>query len=144
MKHGGDRTALAREALCEPEEILDFSVNLNPLGAPGCVAEAYYRAFDKLNEYPSPYAEKLSARLAQKLGMKTERILFGNGSNQLLALIPFALRPKRALIAVPSYLEYRTVCERAGVYGYLLHAAFLLDCFSNTVCMRIVLVEKSV
>ena len=74
MKHGGDRTALAREALCEPEEILDFSVNLNPLGAPGCVAEAYYRAFDKLNEYPSPYAEKLSARLAQKLGMKTERI----------------------------------------------------------------------
>ena len=34
--------------------------------------------------------------------------------------------------------------ERAGVYGYLLHAAFLLDCFSNTVCMRIVLVEKSV
>ena len=102
MKHGGDRTALAREALCEPEEILDFSVNLNPLGAPGCVAEAYYRAFDKLNEYPSPYAEKLSARLAQKLGMKTEWILFGNGSNQLLALIPFALRPQRALIAVPS------------------------------------------
>ena len=36
------------------------------------------------------------------------------------------------------------VRERAGVYGYLLHAAFLLDCFSNTVCIRIVLVEKSV
>lgn len=129
MKHGGDRTALAREALCEPEEILDFSVNLNPLGAPGCVAEAYYRAFDKLNEYPSPYAEKLSARLAQKLGMKTERILFGNGSNQLLALIPFALRPKRALIAVPSYLEYRTVCERAGVpvETFRLNENFELD-----------------
>ena len=115
MRHGGDRIRLAAQAGCAPEEILDFSVNLNPCGVPDCVAEVWYRVFDRLAEYPSPYSERLCGIAAEILGVADDRVLFGNGSNQLLSLIPFALRPRRALIVVPSYLEYRTVCERAGV-----------------------------
>ena len=34
MEHGGNLTNLAARAGCRPEELLDFSVNLNPLGPP--------------------------------------------------------------------------------------------------------------
>ncbi len=115
MRHGGDRIQLAELAHCAPEEILDFSVNLNPLGAPEYVAGAYYRAFDRLAEYPSPYADRLCETVSQVLGVERDEILFGDGSNQLLSLVPFAWKPLRALIVVPAYLEYRTACERAEV-----------------------------
>ncbi len=69
MRHGGDRIRLAARANCAPEEILDFSVNLNPCGAPEYVAEACCRALDRLAEYPSPYSERLCGIAAETFGV---------------------------------------------------------------------------
>ncbi len=129
MRHGGNRIQLARLAGCAPEEILDFSVNLNPLGIPDGVEDAYCRAVERLSEYPEPYSESLCRIAAERLGVKPEHLLFGNGSNQLLSLVPRALKSRRARIVVPGYLEYRKVCERAGlpVSPFFLDADFRLD-----------------
>ena len=80
MRHGGDRIRLAARANCAPEEILDFSVNLNPCGAPEYVAEVCCRALDRLAEYPSPYSERLCGIAAETFGVAGDRVLFGNGS----------------------------------------------------------------
>ena len=52
MRHGGNRIQLACLAGCAPEEILDFSVNLNPLGIPDgvmplCVVPVGFPAGDE-------------------------------------------------------------------------------------------------
>ena len=76
MRHGGNRIQLARLAGCAPEEILDFSVNLNPLGIPEGVEDAYCRAVERLSEYPEPYSESLCRIAAERLGVKPEHLLF--------------------------------------------------------------------
>ena len=43
--HGGNLEKLAAEAHCAPDEILDFSVNLNPCGQPEGLFQVWFRAF---------------------------------------------------------------------------------------------------
>lgn len=115
MRHGGNRNELAEMAGCSPEEILDFSVNLNPFGPPEGVFNAYFRAFDTSEYYPEPYCERLCRLAAEKLGIRPGNILFGNGSNQLLYLLPRLFEAKRAVVIAPGYLEYRAACETCGL-----------------------------
>ncbi len=105
---------MAEEAGCPPDEILDFSVNLNPLGMPDGLFAAYSRAFDELAPYPEPYAETLSRLAAKHWQCAPSEIIFGNGSSELLNLIPQACRAPRAVLISPCYLEYEAACHRAG------------------------------
>ena len=88
IKHGGNLTELAREAGCSPEELLDFSVNLNPCGPPPGANGDYLRSFDLLGAYPEPHAESLHRFLAEATGIPEECIQSGNGSNELLCTCP--------------------------------------------------------
>ena len=63
IRHGGDRAFLAQLAHCDPEELLDFSVNLHPSGMPDGLPAVLQRALNKVGPYPEPHAESLS-RLA--------------------------------------------------------------------------------
>ena len=129
MRHGGNRSELAETAGCSPEEILDFSVNLNPFGPPEGLFSAYFHAFDSSEYYPEPYGERLCRLAAEKLGVGPENILFGNGSNQLLYLLPRLFSAKRALVIAPGYLEYRSACETCGleVVSFALREDMILD-----------------
>ena len=115
IKHGGNLAALAREAGCLPEELLDFSVNLNPCGPPPGANGDFLRSFDLLNAYPEPHAESLHRFLAEVTGVPEECIQSGNGSNELLMYLPALSGAKRALIVTPGYLEYEPACRRAGL-----------------------------
>ena len=115
IRHGGNRRALAAAAGCAPEELLDFSVNLNPCGAPPGAFECYFRAFDRIGEYPEPEAGTAVAALAERFRRPEAEIVVGNGSNQLLTLLPEALAPRRAIIVIPGYQEYEASCRRARV-----------------------------
>ena len=115
IEHGGNLAKLAELAGCEPGEILDFSVNLNPLGPPPGVFEPCFRSFDRLGEYPEPYAESLVAMLAERWRLPAARIVAGNGSNLLLNLLPPLTGAKRALIVTPGYLGYAEACRNGGL-----------------------------
>lgn len=114
-EHGGNRTKLAREAGCLPEELLDFSVNLNPCGPPPGANGNFLRSFDLLGAYPEPHAESLHRFLAEATGIPEECLQAGNGSNELLMYLPALTGAKRALIVTPGYLEYEPACRRAGL-----------------------------
>ena len=116
MEHGGNLTRLAARAGCRPEELLDFSVNLNPLGPPPGAFGCYFRSFDELGAYPEPYAESVAALLAERWRIPAGRsVVPGNGSNLLLNLLPGLCGATRALVVVPGYLEYEAACLRAGL-----------------------------
>jgi threonine-phosphate decarboxylase len=112
--HGGDVWNLEFPA----SEILDFSANINPRGLPAAAqARLVQDAADSklLRLYPDPSARALRMALGEYLGCAPEAILIGPGAESLLAPILRYLRPKRALVPVPAFSEYRRVCAQENV-----------------------------
>ncbi len=117
IEHGGNLEKLAERAGCAPDELLDFSVNLNPFGPPEGFFSVPFRSMDGLAPYPELHAESLCRLLAEKHAVPETCILFGNGSSELLSLIPRVMADtvRRAVVLVPGYLEYAESCRLAGL-----------------------------
>ncbi len=96
--HGGD--------IYRNEIALDFSVNVNPLGVPAAVLDALYKAVPKCKEYPDIKAEKLLRAVSSTLYIPKEFLVLGNGASELFAAIVHGLRPRRAVVPVPSFYGY--------------------------------------
>ena len=104
--HGGDIYA-------QPIR-LDFSANVNPFGAPEEVQAAVRRAAEALAAYPDPCCGALRERLAALNGMAMGDVICGNGAAELIYQFAMALRPKRALLPVPSFADYERALLAAG------------------------------
>ncbi len=104
--HGGD--------VYSHDVLLDFSANVNPLGTPPEVVEAVRRAAGELAAYPDPYCGALREKLAALCGVEKADVLCGNGAAELIFQFAQALRPRRALLPVPSFSEYEAALEAVG------------------------------
>ncbi|RBW70329.1 threonine-phosphate decarboxylase CobD [Bacillus taeanensis] len=93
------------------EQIIDFSVNINPLGMPKSLAENWGRMFQLISDYPDPTLEDLTEAISKKEALPKERILIGNGAAQLIFLMAQKLAGKNILLVEPTFSEYRTACE---------------------------------
>ena len=69
---------------------------------------------NRLPHYPEPYSEGLAAHIGKQLGCGGEAIICGNGSTEMIYLIPRALRPARVLIPAPTFGEYERACTSSG------------------------------
>jgi threonine-phosphate decarboxylase len=146
--HGGNIYEAARRTGIPVEKILDFSASINPLGVPKEAARIMKRAVSRLYHYPEPYAEGLVARIADSVGVDRKSIICGNGSTELIYLIPRVLRPYKALIPEPSFREYERACRTAGtrhVVGYRLRSEDDFDLPPDTFvdAMSVLTVEET-
>jgi L-threonine-O-3-phosphate decarboxylase len=105
--HGGQLQNCARYAGCEIGELLDFSVNVNPLGTPASVITALRTAITTIAHYPDSSCHVCTQLLADYLHVDPQRIVIGNGAEQLIWWLPNALHAQRVLIATPSYADYQ-------------------------------------
>ena len=96
------------------ENCLDFSVNINPLGIPGTVKQQLSNLADITGVYPDPYCKYLSSCLAEKYNVNADTILCGNGADDLLYRLVFALKPKHAVIIESAFEEYNRALELVG------------------------------
>ncbi|MGC7845637.1 pyridoxal phosphate-dependent aminotransferase [Desulforudis sp. 1088] len=94
---------------------IDFSVSLNPLGPPDCVAELLQEALPLITRYPSLDAAPARRSLAAFLGLDPGEVLVGNGATELIGLLVRALRPGRVWVIEPCYSEYRGAAEACGL-----------------------------
>lgn len=113
-EHGGNVFAVARGLGIAPEEIVDFSASINPLGmAPG-VPAAIAGCMERLLHYPDKGAAELKAALAAYHGFSSGEIAVANGSTELIHLVPRLVGGRRALIVAPAFAEYAEALLRAG------------------------------
>src|SRR5512141_928266 len=98
FQHGGNVFAVARQLGVAPEEILDFSASINPLGPPPGVREAVAAAFDRLVHYPDSDCTELAAALARHHGVDPGNVCVANGSTELIFLLPRLAPAGRALL----------------------------------------------
>lgn len=112
--HGGYIWEAARRLGIAPSEIIDFSASVNPLGLPESAREAAARALSVVSAYPDPGCRELNDKLSRRHGIPPGCILAGNGSTELIHLIPRVFRPARALIVEPAFSEYARSLGLAG------------------------------
>jgi cobyric acid synthase CobQ/L-threonine-O-3-phosphate decarboxylase len=114
-KHGGNLTALSRESGIPQDSIIDFSANINPLGFPDWLRGLVSSILGSIVHYPDPSYSGLIAAAADRYGINPENIIAGNGSTEILHLIPHAVDARRAVIPVPTYSDYEESVRAAGL-----------------------------
>ncbi len=113
--HGGNLRELAQRAGLDRDQILDFSASINPLGPPDGLRAVLARSIDRLVHYPDPDCTELVELLARRhrRGRGADRRrqrLDGDSSLPWRGRLPFA----RAVIPVPSYIDYAAAVQAAG------------------------------
>ncbi|MGE0683848.1 MAG: threonine-phosphate decarboxylase CobD [Candidatus Binatia bacterium] len=130
LTHGGNVYAFARALGVEPEDVLDFSASINPLGLPQGARQAYRRALQKVIHYPEPYAETLRQALGEHHGIAPTSVLVGNGSTQLIYLIARKFSLRHVLLVSPLFSEHIAALRTNGArvsYWKLRPPSFTLD-----------------
>lgn len=120
--HGGNVYKVAHERHIPVGQIVDFSANINPLGPPAVVRRAIRSAFKQIVHYPDPDCRQLRQALAQQCGVDPDMILVGNGSTELIYLVPRALAIESSLIIGPTFEEYARALMDAGGTVQYVHA----------------------
>jgi histidinol-phosphate aminotransferase len=106
---------LAERAGIPPEKVIRLNGNENPYGPSPKVVEALGR-FEHYNHYPDPGQRQMREALAEYLEVSPERIVCGNGSDELIdMLLRMFLGPgERVILPTPTFGMYAFAAEVVG------------------------------
>ena len=95
---------------------IKMASNENSLGPSPKAIAAISAALTKLHRYPDGSCFYLATRLAEELGIDSQQILFGNGSDEIIALLAAALvqNGDEVITSHPSFLVYPKVTQAQG------------------------------
>ena len=101
------------------ERVIKLASNENPLGPSPKAVEALREAIGEINRYPDGGCYYLKRRLADKLGVPPESLIFGNGSNELIELLfrTFVMDGERVVYGYPAFVVYRLISQAMGIEG---------------------------
>ena len=129
--HGSIGPTELRALGLNPEDLLDFSASISPIGPPDGVWNAI-RGVD-LSRYPDPECLELRETISRKISITDrqipiENVIVGNGSTEifhLIARVYLSNRPVHgtAVLMTPTYGEYEGACRLAD--------ARILKCVAN-------------
>jgi histidinol-phosphate aminotransferase len=93
--------------------------NENPIGPSPKALAAIRAKLEQLHLYPDGDCFYLKTGLAQKLGVAPERLIFGNGSNEIIELAARTfLRPgDEAVMAEQAFVVYQLIVQAVGAVG---------------------------
>jgi len=115
FEHGGNIHRVIRDMGPDSDTVLDFSANINPLGPPQWLRSVVSSSLSTVSHYPDPDSIEFIDTVASVSGVATESIIAANGTTELLYLITRVLPVKRALIPVPSYVDYVKASKLGGL-----------------------------
>lgn len=104
--HGGNIFSVARALGVAPDQILDFSASINPLGMSPMVRETLVSSVNNLVHYPDTSHIELKLALAKFHDLPPDHFTIANGSTELIYNLPAMLPGSKALIISPSFSEY--------------------------------------
>ena len=95
---------------------IKLASNENPIGPSPMAVQAILNSVNKLNRYPDGSSYYLKEKISAVFGLPMEKIITGNGSNELIELtIRAFLSPGEEVIqAFPTFLVYEKVVNGAG------------------------------
>jgi histidinol-phosphate aminotransferase len=96
-------TEVARELGLDPTNVIKLASNENSMGPSPLAIKAMQEALTSLHQYPDGNAFYLKERLAKKMGVPSNQLSVGNGSNELLELVGHAVLRSEDEVVVSQY-----------------------------------------
>jgi len=117
------RGAVAYHVPVPPRVIAKLDANELPYPLPPALRADLGRALAEvaLERYPDPTARRLRAVVSRQLGVAGDQLVFGNGSDELIAMLgsafaaPRGARPPAVLYPVPSFVYYKIAAVNRGI-----------------------------
>ena len=113
--HGGNINQICDKYGLSPDEIIDFSASINPLGYPEAVRKVVSKQFNDILNYPDSESTDLRKAIADKVSCSESNVIIGNGSNELFYLIPRALKPEKGVLLQPTFSEFKDAFCNANI-----------------------------
>ncbi|MDH5361123.1 MAG: histidinol-phosphate transaminase [Gammaproteobacteria bacterium] len=104
----------------DPSGYIKLDAMENPYTWPAEMVEEWTQLLRdvSMNRYPDPHALQLKSRLREAMQIpEGQDLILGNGSDELIQMIAFAMRsPGRAIMApAPSFIMYQMIATFAGM-----------------------------
>lgn len=119
-RHGGDPRDDFERLKIPPRPLADFSVNVNPMGPPREVLEAWGVLAGEIARYPDVNGRGVVRFYEERFGLPEDGVLPGNGSVELLYLVPRALGFRQVGVISPCFHDYIRAARLAGAAVSLL------------------------
>lgn len=114
-QHGGNAALDFKRFGINPREFIDFSVNVHPLGVPPVVRTEWQNALNYVSHYPSQSGQGVKQFYQKRFAIEPDCVLSGNGSIELIYLIPRALKITQAIVFEPAFFDYANACQMGGL-----------------------------
>ena len=114
--HGAEVLGAAEQTGLKPQDILDFSSSVNPLGPSKKALDAAKGAFSQIAAYPDSNSNELRQTIARHYGISKGNVVVGNGSTELMYLFAeaFLKKGEKAVIPAPTFGEYESAVCKTG------------------------------
>ena len=86
--HGSDLEKIEEIYHIKKEDITSFSANVNPLGISPLLRDTLAKHVDAITSYPDREYTQLRKSICAYTGANFENIIVGNGSTELISIIP--------------------------------------------------------
>ncbi len=108
------------------EKIIKLASNENPFGYSPNVEQALPELIKSLEIYPDGYSTVLRARLAERLGIDGEQLIFGCGSDEIVEIISrtYLDEGTNTVMAHPTFPQYK---HNALIEGAVVREVPLVD-----------------
>lgn len=118
MRHGGNIYQFAEQCGCLPEEVIDFSANINPKQA----IDIRGLTDIQLGPYSDPDYTALKHAILQQYPFPdcSDIEVFNGASAAIFALLRW-LKPKHVVLFAPLYVEYQRIAIQLGIEITLLN-----------------------
>ena len=117
-KHGGELETIAEQYRIDVNSLIDFSVNVNPLGPPASLLDAIKKGVDFLHRYPDSSSRRMRRKLANYLNLSSDNIIIGNGATELIYLISRYFKEEvhtpDVVIVAPTFSDYQRSVSLVG------------------------------
>lgn len=112
--HGGSPEQDMHRLRIPTGPVLDFSVNLNPLGPPPEIRRRWSEFYPSIAHYPHNDGRGVAQYYRSIFNIHPDHFLAGNGSTEMIYLVPRVFEFKRVAVISPSYHDYERASRLAG------------------------------
>lgn len=114
--HGANPLRLYKQTgISPPQQILDFSENVHPFGAPAFLTERWPELLELVGSYPDPDGEPFRTAAAEFHEVMVDQVAAGNGAAEIFTWLARRYRDQRVVLIEPAFSEYRQTLEAENV-----------------------------
>jgi histidinol-phosphate aminotransferase len=105
---------VVREFGIAPKDIIKLASNENPYGCSLKVQQEVAKIIHQMALYPDDSMYQLKDGLSKKFDIRSENIIIGAGSDQVLEFAIHAIEPKKVLMAKTTFAMYEIYSKQVG------------------------------